>query len=97
MRQDTRNRQIDEGGGHVFEGRKEPAGKNAAQGDDFPDRSYDNERKNISPDQPQALAALRSTGCMVSSDGSNGVLHLRPCSSHGLGHMRMSVGLFSAL
>src|SRR5215831_18542963 len=97
MRQDTRNRQIDEGGGHVFEGRKEPAGKNAAPGDDFPDRSDDNERKNISPNQPQALAALRSTGCMVSSDGSNGVLHLRSCSSHGLGHMRMSVGLFFGL
>ena len=40
---------------NFFECRKEPAWKNTAPGNDLPDCADYNERKNISPDQPQAL------------------------------------------
>src|SRR5207342_1532587 len=81
MREDARNRQIHKRSGNLFECREKPARKNTAPGNDLPDCADDNERKNISPDHPQAVAALRSIGCIFGSDDSNGVLHPGPRSS----------------
>ena len=94
MRQDARDRQMHEGGGNFFQCRKQPARK-YRPGDDLPNCADDDERKNIARDQPQALAALGTTGCM-SRRMRDGILHLVPRSSRRARRL-MSVGVFLAL
>ena len=82
MRQDSRNREMHEGGRDFFQCRKQPARKYASPGDDLPNCANDDERKKIARDQPQALAALGTDGSLCHADG-DGILHRCLTSSPG--------------